>query len=436
MVYIEHLGRRGVDSAAAIPGPTARREAARERFRRALPPVRLLWLILVGLGVYGSNYLGGLGASSLVVAPVIALLTDLGFQSVRFDRLRFPDAALATGLFIALIFPPTASLVLLATVTFGAVGFRHVLRFKGRPWFNPAATGVLLGTIFLGLAPAWWVGIGPYGEIAIIALGLLLLARTPRQWRLPAVFLVTYGLLAAVQHVVVGASVNPNVLLLQAVDPVTLFFALFMVAEPRTAPGAAHEQVLYAGVIGVSAAFLPLFLPSLGILVALLGGNTLALLLRRHSSKLTAPRRSPARSITRNAGPTGRASLRWPVSYRIGAGVLTLIVVTAVVAANPVASNALPLVQTPTSPGGGSAGGGGGVQASCQADNPSVSASTLSQLHKILGPSVILSYDVTTGVVVFYDPVNHVTVTESDLYEDYGFAEFNGDDYAVSGCAG
>lgn len=53
----------------------------------------------------------------------------------------------------------------------------------------------------------------------------------------------------------------------------------------------------------------------------------------------------------------------------------------------------------------------------------------------MLGPSVILSYNSGTGAVVFYDPVNHVTVTETDLYEDYGYAEFNGDDYAVSGCA-
>jgi hypothetical protein len=108
-----------------------------------------------------------------------------------------------------------------------------------------------------------------------------------------------------------------------------------------------------------------------------------------------------------------------------------LIVVAAVVAANPVAHSAVPLVQTPTSPIGG---GGGGSLANCQTDNPSISASTLSELHKLLGPSVILSYDASTGVVVFYDPVNQVTVTESDLYEDYGFAEFNGDDYAVSGC--
>jgi Na+-translocating ferredoxin:NAD+ oxidoreductase RnfD subunit len=421
-----------VDLEGAISGRAAAVRSIRGVFRRVLPPVRVLWLMLLSIGVYGSNYLGGLGESSLLVAPVIAVVADLGFQLVRFDRPRFPDSAVATGLFLALIFPPTASLVLLATVAFAAVAFRHVLRFKGRPWFNPAATGILLGALFLGLAPAWWVGIGPYGEVAIVTLGLLLLARTPRQWRLPVLFLVTYGLLAAVEHVVAGTSLNSKVLLLQAIDPATLFFALFMVPEPRTAPGAAHEQVLYAGVIGVSAAFLPLFLPSLGILVALLVGNLLALLLRRHSATVPTPRRSTVRVTPRRVRPRGQTPLRWPASYRVGAGILTLIVVVAVVAANPIPHNALPLIQTPVPPGGG---GAGGVQASCQSDNPAIPASTLSQLHKMLGPSVILSYDSSTGVVRFYDPVNQVTVTETDLYEDYGFAEFNGDDYAVSGCA-
>ena len=423
-----------MDLAEAIPGTKVGTRDVSRVFRRALPPVRVLWLILAGLGVYGSNYLGGLGASSLLVAPIIAVVADLGFQLVRFDRPRFPDPAIATGLFIALIFPPTASIVLLATVAFAAVAFRHVLRFKGRPWFNPAATGIVLGTAFLGLAPAWWVGIGPYGEVAVIALGLTLLARTPRQWRLPGVFLLTYGLLAAVQHVVVGSSLDPHVLLLQAFDPATLFFALFMVAEPRAAPVASHEQVLYAGTVGVSAAFLPLFLPSLGILVALLAGNTLALLLRRHAASASVPRRAPSRAVARASRATGRAPLRWPSSYRVGAGILTVIVIASVVGANPAAHNALPLVQSPSSPGG-LGGGGSGVQASCQSDNPSIPASTLSELHKVLGPAVVLSYNSANGVVVFYDPVNHVTVTESDLYEDYGFAEFNGDDYAVSGCA-
>ena len=405
---------------------TGTSDTLRNRFLRRLPPARLLWLLLLALGLYGANYLGGHGFASLLVAPLVGGIADLGFQSVRFARPRFPDAALATGLFLALIFPPTSGLVLVAAVTFAAVAFRHALRYRGHPWFNPAVTGVVLGTLFLGLAPAWWVGIGAYGELLIVAFGLVLIARSPHQWRLPTAFLLAYGLLAVVQHVVSGASLDPHVLLLQAIDPATLFFALFMVAEPRTAPVATHEQVLYAGVVGVSAALLPLFLPSLGILVALLGGNILAIVLR---SRTAAGSPSSVRSARRSRRSS--APLRWPVRYRVGAAVLTVIVVAAIVAANPVAHTAVPLVQTPSSPGGG----GGGSLANCQHDNPTIPAATLSELHKLLGPSVILSYDSSTGVVVFYDPVNQVTVTESDLYEDYGFAEFNGDDYAVSGCS-
>ena len=41
----------------------------------------------------------------------------------------------------------------------------------------------------------------------------------------------------------------------------------------------------------------------------------------------------------------------------------------------------------------------------------------------------------STGQTVFYDPVNQVTITETNLYEDYGYAEFNGDDFAVNGCS-
>ncbi len=414
--------------------PDSADQKPKRRLLRYIPPARLLWIVLLGLGLYGSNYLGGLGTSSLLFAAVAGGVTDLGFQSVRFARPRFPDSALATGLFIALIFPPTASLVLVAAVTFAAVAFRHVLRYRGHPWLNPAATGVMLGTLFLGLAPAWWVGIGPFGEEALVGLGLVMVARSPSRWRLPAVFVLTYGLLAVLQHTIAGASLDPRILLLQAIDPATLFFALFMVTEPRTAPAAPHEQVLYAGVIGVSAALLPLFLPSLGILVALLFGNALAVLLRRAEATNALRSRSGTPSSGRARSVPSSRSLRWPASYRVGAGVLTLIVVAAVVAANPVPHAAVPLIQTPVSPGGN--GGGGGSLANCQHDNPSIAPATLAELHKLLGPSVILSYDASTGVVVFYDPVNQVTVTESDLYEDYGFAEFNGDDYAVSGCAG
>lgn len=421
-------------------GPTSRSLRSHFAWIRYLPPVRLTWLFLAGLGAYESYFLLGLGTASLIALPLTAALVDLALQRVRFPRLRFPDAALVTGLFLALLFPPVAPLLATGAVAVATIVLRHALRFRGRPWFNPAAFGVLLGTLLLGLAPAWWVGIGPFGEAAVVALGLLLIARAPQTWRLPAVFLASYGVLAVVQHVVVGTTTDPRLLALQVADPATLFFALFMVAEPRTAPGAAHQRVLYAGTIGTAAAFLPLFLPSLGVIVSLLLGNLLALALRRApaEARIATGARAEGRA-GRGARATGasrakdrRTPNRWPVAYRVSAAILVLVVLGAVAGAHPLGGTPAPIVtvQNPVSSGGGSS-----LSTACQSDNPSIPSSELTSLHKLLGPSVILSYDASTGVVKFYDPVNQVTVTEYDLYEDYGFAEFNGDDYAVSGCA-
>lgn len=113
---------------------------------------------------------------------------------------------------------------------------------------------------------------------------------------------------------------------------------------------------------------------------------------------------------------------------------MALVLLSLVAAAAGPSATPTQLVAVSSTSGG--SGGSTPVQVSnCQSDNPSIPASTLTQLHHALGPSVILSYNSNTGVVVFYDPVNHVTVTETDLYEDYGYAEFNGDDYAVNGCS-
>jgi hypothetical protein len=72
---------------------------------------------------------------------------------------------------------------------------------------------------------------------------------------------------------------------------------------------------------------------------------------------------------------------------------------------------------------------------SCTQDNASISASDRTMLHRVLGPSVLFTYDQRMGTTVFYDPVNNVTVYETDLYEDQGFAEWNGDDTILShGC--
>jgi len=403
-----------------------------------MPSVRLLWVLLAILAGYGIWFLGtGIGLATAIGLPVAALLADLGFQRVRFERFRFPDAAIATGLFLALLMPPVVPAVAAVATTVAAITLRHALRSRGRPWLNPAAAGMVIGALFFGLTPAWW---GAIDENLVVVLGVVLVLWQLRNWRLPFVFLASYAGLAILQRAIFSFSTGlvlvPRVLFLSAVDPAVLFFGFFMVAEPRTAPSDQRLQPLYAVVVAASAVLLPLALPTISSLVGLLIGNFLAVAMRSVAS--AAPGAAPqgrrtyaARAkATRPRAPL--APVRWSVGRRIGAGFTVFLLVAIVAAATTgPATHATPLIGSRPIYGGG----GTSVSASqCQTDNASVSSSTLASLHKTLGPSVILSYNPANNLVVFYDPVNAVTVTETDLYEDFGYAEFNGDDYTASGC--
>jgi hypothetical protein len=428
----------GEDAASdGAPSPLERARRALRTARRVLPPARLLWILLALLGLNGVLFLGtGIGLASLVVLPIVAVIADLAFQRYRFPSLRFPDAALATGLFLALLFPPVVPLVGAASATLGAVGLRHLLRTRGHPWFNPAATGLVLGAVAFGLAPAWW---GAVNETWVLLAGAVLFVWNLPRWRLPVAFLGAFAGFTTLGRIVYtigsGSIVSAHVFALAVADPTLLFFGLLMVAEPRTAPADPRLGWLYGVTIAAAAAFLPLLFPTLALPLALLAGNGLAVAIRlraghQHAAdeRAGAGRRRHGESVRETKGGTG-----WTVPRRISAGIGLGIILLILASTMQSASSGVPIVST--SPGGTIGGGSSGGTSACQHDNPTISASTLGSLHKMLGPSVILSYTPATGIVTFYDPVNDVTVTETDLYEDFGYAEFNSDDGTVPGCA-
>ncbi|MCI4337495.1 MAG: RnfABCDGE type electron transport complex subunit D [Thermoplasmata archaeon] len=403
-----------------------------------MPPARLTWILLVALGGYAVAHFGGLGLTTLIGVPIVAAIADLAFQSVRFAKLRVPDAAIATGIFVALLVPPTVPLFAAGTAAFAAIGVKHVLRHRGRPIMNPAAVGVLLGVFLLGLAPAWWAGVNTVSEVAVVVFGAFLIARNPVTWRLPVTFFLVYAPFSVLVKVLLSASLSPKLLILGVVDPATLFFGLWMVAEPRSAPRDPRLHPLFAAIVAFGAVLLPTVLPSTGVLVSLvlvgLGSAAVAAAWQLWPSRTGPSSTSRPRSRPRTS--------TWTVGRRTAAGVAVLVVIgLSILIAPPTYSTPSANVGLPphsSGGGGGSSGGGsdgsGISTASCTNDSTSVPSSTLAALHKALGPSVILSYSASTGTTVFYDPVNQVTVTETDLYEDYGFAEFNGDDFAVTGC--
>ncbi len=427
------------ETVAPVDRVASLRTAYVRAFARLPRPARLLWIFLLVLGAYAIAFtLQGSGVVALIALPALAVETDILFQMFRFRKIRAPDAALATGLLLALLLPPTVSLLQAAALAAAAIALRHVLRFQDRPLFNPAAAGVLLGALFFGLAPSWWGSIGMW---LVVVLGVVLTLRTPGSWRTRAGFFASYGVLSVLGTLAFGEVTTPQVLLLGAVDPAILFFGFFMVPEPRSSLARPGERWGFGLLVGVATALLPALLPTLAPLIALLFANVAAA--ARRARSVEAPvvatpgretsRRHPRRRRTRRRELVVQETRsEWKTPQRVVSGVLVVVVLGAMALAFS-APTATPFSTVrPSSP---IPAGTVAATNNCTTDNPSIPSNLLTFLHQRLGPSVIISADTTTGTVVFYDSVNHATVTETNIYEDYGFAEFNGDDYAVTGCA-
>ncbi len=418
------------------------RRASVRAFARLPRPARLLWIFLLVLGAYAILFtLQGEGLFPLIALPALAVETDVLFQLFRYHRIRAPDSALATGLLLALLLPPSVPLLQAIGVASAAIALRHVVRVQDRPVFNPAAAGVLMGALFFGLAPSWWGSIGIY---LVVVLGIVLTLRTPGSWRVPAAFLFSYGVLSVLGTLLLGAVTTPMVLLLGVLDPSILFFAFFMVPEPRASVTRPGDRWVFGAAVGIASAVLPALLPSLAPLVALLFGNVVAVGLRRRQAAeipVAAKARRPSRGGKRHRpeprirAPAARERAEWKAPQRAAAGVLVVVLLGGMAfALNP--PRVTPYFSAVRPTGAPAPAGTVSATSNCTVDNPSISSSLASFLHPRLGPSVLISVDTGTGTVVFYDPVNKVTVTETNIYEDYGFAEFNGDDYAVLGCSG
>lgn len=273
--------------AVSIPAAAAKRRPFRpiDIWKRYLPPVRLVWLflgiILAAVGGFDSGAIAG----PLLIVPIVGAITDLAFQRVRFPRLRFPDAALATSLFLSLIIWPTSIDLALLSIAVVSVGLRHVVRISSHPLLNPAAAGISIATVLFALPTSWHVGLTPVDAAVIAFLGAILILRAPHTWRMPVFYFASYLPITVAITLAYGAGAHLAALLeVGALGPASVFFGMFMVSEPRTAPTARRAMIVFSAVVGISSGILPLVfteIPELGALgvlapfLALFIGNVL-----------------------------------------------------------------------------------------------------------------------------------------------------------------
>lgn len=409
-----------------------------QRLYRWFTPLRLLCFALLGLAGYGMYILGPMAVLlQLLIIPPIALAVDGILAYVRWGSFRFPWAGLATGLFVALLIPPQGAIgpfsdttILLAgvAVTVIALLAKHTFRTRNHPWFNPAALAIVFAGVLFGITPAWW---GAISIPAVVIAGVLIALRQPRRWQIPVTFFASYSALTIAGSFLTTGVPDPHVVLLDLIDPSLLFFTFLMVTEPRTSVANPQLQPAFGLAAGLLAGLFRLVLngttslaASENLLLALLGANLVAVGVRSLDARARAER-AAAEPSTRRSRPVVRSTRSsWGWGHTAGAALLMIILIG--VSWGTAGSPQVPAAGPPPKV----------VVVSCSQDNRTIPAADLTMLHRTLGPSVIFSYDKATGATVFYDPVNHVTIYETDLFEDFGTAEFNGDDQVLAnGCS-
>lgn len=300
------------------PAPPRARRPFRpiDIWKRYLPPVRLVWVFLGVILAFVGGFRSSAIAGPLLLVPIVGAITDLAFQRVRFPRLRFPDAALATSLFLSLIIWPTAVDLALISIAVVAVGVRHVVRVSSHPLLNPAAAGIAIATMLFAMPTSWHLGLSVADSVVIALLGALLIVRATHTWRMPVLYFATYLPATVALTLAYGGSAHLVPLLeAGALGPASIFFGMFMVTEPRTAPTARRPMAIFAGLVGISAAVLPIAfteVPSLGALgvlapfLALFIGNVFAAVLpSARGTRKPAPKAVPRASarVLREAQP-------------------------------------------------------------------------------------------------------------------------------------
>lgn len=184
---------------------------------------------------------GGLIPHFLIIVGS-AYLADSLLTRLRKIPSFFPWAALVSGMIIAFVLDPASPVVFQIAAPVLAILSKHLILFKGRHLFNPAAFGLFFAALF-GAPLSWWVGgFGFWADLLLLA-GMFFILRPIRKVSLVLAFFIAFWALKLLifQELTFWFSL--------------LFFPLVMLPEPLTSPSERRAGLVY----GALAALFVLF---------------------------------------------------------------------------------------------------------------------------------------------------------------------------------
>ena len=218
--------------------------------------------ILVSLGTAGMIEFGLTFWDRRVIAwPASALLTGNGVAFIlRVNGTEHGDWWSLNGWYI---FAGTAAISLLS---------KYLIRYGGRPLFNPSNFGLVLCFLVVGSQKVnpldfWWGPMSPAlaAVIIIIVFGGFAITARLGYLAMSAAFWLTFaagiGIIAASGHCMsarwhVGAVCGRSFWWTLVTSPEILIFLFFMITDPKTTPTGRRARVVFGVLVGFTAALL------------------------------------------------------------------------------------------------------------------------------------------------------------------------------------
>jgi Na+-translocating ferredoxin:NAD+ oxidoreductase RnfD subunit len=219
------------------------------RTPKGLMTIGLLVLIGVASLTLGPARFG----PPLIASALAAGLIDAPILRARGRRWMFPDGAVLTGLFVAMVLSPFEPWYVGAATSVVAVLSKYLARGRTANVFNPAALGIVVTFYVIGTGQDWWGALADAGIVGLVALFMTGLLVVNRVNKMPLVltFLGSYFLLftatafAGEPRLVAEIFRSPDV-------NAVLFFAFFILTDPPTSPAKYRDQITYGVLVAVA----------------------------------------------------------------------------------------------------------------------------------------------------------------------------------------